>query len=939
MQIIKTVQDSNKGIYAVIVNDDGEEYPMLTKALHSQVSLEALAEDDWYLYDRDIDFRCHGTTLNDLPVHEQPITVTQSMYNAVDLALSGDELTPYIKVAPATLIEFPKGNYTINTRQELIEYLENYNSDNQYDVLPLNYFVAPSALFTMNEFLDKSNIKYFDIINKRRNITISQFVFLRNWLSKQGFSINSPLDITKAYFSWGICGIRPEVTNISNIAGDKYLRTIPVVSTSSGIIYPYYIDDTSNWMLDKNVKYLKNPSLTQVLTASKNFVGDAICWSIPAGRIQFTADQITITGSDLEQRRLPTLSVRYNTQKLYNLTSDKWMQTEEELEKGLKNIICCQEITNKLIYPTSECSFSILNKVGLSPAAAVAYILSKEEFKDTVNQEFGYGDENVSSVTKYNDLLDYANDFLYNKYFESTDYDTIANKETTKDELNELIQRVIDGDLNIDNISVGKELDMRKGSQDVYNVFNALVYCLNMDPLHVYQSWKDIIDANPKQKEYNLTIQSDMLPTELVCTLELQDNALRKSKEDVLYYTTLQAQDGLCALFVTDVVTTPSAEGLKPIPIGLRGYQLNTYSKDVHSIINLYSNLWKDYATAHNYPTEISYNVAINIVMATLLNLPSFKLGNMPELAITMNIENKFAIEDGRVYVPSSILKLREKLKPFMESLVNLTGHNCNPGKNIQFIYYVVNGRMSPDCFYPYKGTKVSTHDVITVLNRAQEAGIAKTQDAIYKAYYAGGESSIRAVNADNLPTWGDLGDYAYILSQVNRYCNEHKLTLSGIPTPQDVIYCLGEDYVGCLVKPLPLHEVSEAIQRVVDTQRPNQATNTFTKLKSDPTYKVFEAPKKLTAIEEATPYGFSYHTNFTIEDIDCITLIQSSLIPQGREMLISDGTIDHFLIDGQQISYTEIERLYNEQKYTISKITPRKYLCLCNLMLMEVRL
>lgn len=939
MQIVKTVQDNNKGIYAVIVNDDGEEYPMLTKALHSQVALEALAEDDWYLYDRDIDFRCHGTTLNDLPVHTLPITITQSMYNAVDSALTGDELVPYIKIAPATLIEFPKGNYTINTRQELIDYLENYNSDDQYDVLPLNYFTAPSALFTFNEFLDSNNLRYFDIINKRRNITISQFVFLRKWLSEQGFTINNPMDITKAYFSWGICGIRPEVTNISNTAGDKYLRTIPIVSTSTGVIYPYYVDDTSNWQIDKNLKYLKNPGVTQVLTASKTFVSDAVCWTIPTGRIQITTDQITITGTDFEQRRLTTLAVRYNTQKLYNLTSDKWMQSEEELEKSLKNVICCQEITSKLIYPTTESSYSILTKVGLSPATAIAYILSKEEFNDVVHQEFGYSEESVSSVTKYNDLAGYASDYLYNKYFESTDYDTVSNKETNKDELNELIQRVIDGDLNIDNISVGKELDMRKGSQDVYNVFNALVYCLDMDPLHVYQAWKDIIDASPKQKEYTLTFQSDKLPTELMCVLELQDNALRKSKEDVLYYTTLQAQDGLCALFVTDVVTTPSAEGLKPIPIALRGYQLNTYNKNVRSFITIYSNLWNEYATANNYPTEISYNVAINIIVASLLNLPSFKLGNMPELSIVMNVENRFEISDGKVYVPSSVLKLRDKLKPFMESLVNLTNNNCNPGKNIQFIYYVVNGRMSPNCFYPYKGTHVTTHDVITVLNRAQEAGIAKTQDAIYKAYYAGGESSIRAVHAENLPTWGDLGDYAYILSQVNRYCNEHKILLGGIPTPQDVIYCLGEEYVGCLIKPLPLSEIAEHIKRIVDSQNPKQSTESFTKLKSDPTYKQFEAPKKVAAIETSNPYGLTYHTNFSVEDIDCVNLLQTSLIPQGRKMLFNDGTIDHFLIDGQQVSYTEVERLYQEQKYAISKITPRKYLCMCNYMLMEVRL
>ena len=94
-----------------------------------------------------------------------------------------------------------------------------------------------------------------------------------------------------------------------------------------------------------------------------------------------------------------------------------------------------------------------------------------------------------------------------------------------------------------------------------------------------------------------------------------------------------------------------------------------------------------------------------------------------------------------------------------------------------------------------------------------------------------------------------------------------------------------------------------------------------------------------MAAIETSNPYGLTYHTNFSVEDIDCVNLLQTSLIPQGRKMLFNDGTIDHFLIDGQQVSYTEVERLYQEQKYAISKITPRKYLCMCNYMLMEVRL
>lgn len=133
------------------------------------------------------------------------MTITQQMYNAVDMALYGDELNRFIKVAPTELIKFPTGNYTIHTREELLSYLDSL-PENMYSnehCVPLNYFVDPVALFTVDEMLSGVYKHYFSIINKRRELTPSQFVFLRKWLISQGLSINTPLDITKGYFHWG----------------------------------------------------------------------------------------------------------------------------------------------------------------------------------------------------------------------------------------------------------------------------------------------------------------------------------------------------------------------------------------------------------------------------------------------------------------------------------------------------------------------------------------------------------------------------------------------------------------------------------------------------------------------------------------------------------------------------------------------------------------
>lgn len=216
----------NDNITGYVLDDGGLTYPVTDRGLYDQDILEGLIKEGYKIlnYHGDI-MTPEGISIKDLI--ESPCTATedeiQTMLDMADYALSEVEATKYFsRDVDIQEIMFKEPNVTIQTREELVAYLEKcakltkYSSVGQ-DVRPLNSFVAREALFTAQELASNPEVKdLFKAIERRRKLqSYSAFNQLIKFLQEEGVlgEIFTADDIKAAYLSWGICGLKTPVIN------------------------------------------------------------------------------------------------------------------------------------------------------------------------------------------------------------------------------------------------------------------------------------------------------------------------------------------------------------------------------------------------------------------------------------------------------------------------------------------------------------------------------------------------------------------------------------------------------------------------------------------------------------------------------------------------------------------------------------------------------
>lgn len=159
-------------------------------------------------------------------IMETPCTASQSAidfaFELGDYALSEQEAATYFcRDVEITAVEFKQGTDEIKTREELENYLANWDRARRYglalDYRPLNSFVAKEALYEISELADERVARFYEIICKRRRFPdYSRFeqmvAFLLNaGVLKLDYNMD---DILKAYMSWGVCGIKTPVISV-----------------------------------------------------------------------------------------------------------------------------------------------------------------------------------------------------------------------------------------------------------------------------------------------------------------------------------------------------------------------------------------------------------------------------------------------------------------------------------------------------------------------------------------------------------------------------------------------------------------------------------------------------------------------------------------------------------------------------------------------------
>lgn len=197
---------------SVMIKDGEIQYPVFMESLHAEEIFRNLLSSGYKFCGLPFDFRKDGRSITELPVQDYTPEMDE-MQDMFDLnsvqKLSQDELRKNLSQEDVQYLPEADAEYTINTRQEFIEYLKTCNSiRNELDVRPINYFVHPAARFSVDEWRSGEYSEYFRIMANRRNMTWRAFNFLRDWLVMHGMDqFADAVDITKAYCAWGIDGL------------------------------------------------------------------------------------------------------------------------------------------------------------------------------------------------------------------------------------------------------------------------------------------------------------------------------------------------------------------------------------------------------------------------------------------------------------------------------------------------------------------------------------------------------------------------------------------------------------------------------------------------------------------------------------------------------------------------------------------------------------
>lgn len=225
----KIVENGN--IVGYMIEDGRFSLPMCKDALYDEVYITGLISEGYKYYSREannIEDK-DGNSISNLPAIELS-TLDMVAWNAsLDVALSSSmsdaEASKYYSFKEESVVQFrTESTYEINTREELIHYLEGlrralysvgYSTDNR----PLNSFVNPDALFTIDEVEKNPDIKtYLDIMVKRhtfRNYTA--YINLCKWLCDKGVlksTTPSQAEFLSAYYAWGPEGIKDKCTGM-----------------------------------------------------------------------------------------------------------------------------------------------------------------------------------------------------------------------------------------------------------------------------------------------------------------------------------------------------------------------------------------------------------------------------------------------------------------------------------------------------------------------------------------------------------------------------------------------------------------------------------------------------------------------------------------------------------------------------------------------------
>lgn len=386
---IKRMLTRGGQVFAAEIVDGQEQYKVFVESLENNVILPELIKSGWELVSLPFTLKRNGMTLDKLPRMEYSPDREEEMemYDLLGTQLTVEEKRAYLSEDKVETINNTTGKYTIETREEFLEYIDTVvGKGKEEDFLPINYFVHPNALFSLEEYKDPKNGMYVQKLTDRRNLSMMQFNNLRDWALANGLKSDfKPIDFLSFYFQWGLCGLRVSVlskkieqhyalTGVTGFGMESmpYLHEFALIDRNQKI---YTTPGTENYKPLNNVSAVM---LSQGLHGKETAVIKTVSQTTEAVEEWNTIEtsiKISVRDIFLGNTRLMSLAVMGKFGYIYPMCWNPSMTEEMNNDMFLRAI--AQDFIDRRKLKVEVSSYLALLESGCSPLAALIYMRSR----------------------------------------------------------------------------------------------------------------------------------------------------------------------------------------------------------------------------------------------------------------------------------------------------------------------------------------------------------------------------------------------------------------------------------------------------------------------------------------------------------------------------------------------------------------------------------
>lgn len=704
MKIISRLKtDGAKEVNAVLLDDSGEQYPVFLKSLHNTLIFPELIKSGYQLTSLPYGFILDGMRFDQLPINEYTCTPEELelMYNSIGAPVTDDELKKNL-VADVSGVAEPPTKYTIFTREELLRYLDSTAvASCDDDFLPLNYFVAPEARFTIKEYKDMENDKYVKLITARRTMSLKKFHNLINFLKTIGLPANYNVqDVLDAYFAWGVDGLKFRTINRR--------RESSAFRLSYNTSAPAPVKDVTYGFIDRSLSQLtplnkRNVAWTPTIPADAL---DEYVQDLHMGKcklLKYTAQ----SRKDVTTLEGDTFTVRYDEEillmQLRNYTSLRVVapitaigyipltlalpNNSNALYEYLLTNALAGMVANMRKPDVVVSTYDALLVSGCNPETALKYVTTGLG----LNKDRSFLSSSKPSVSSstVEELNTEINDIDIYRYLR-------GEKQDLTDDVNNVLDSIVNGEIALDGIGRAREMSWFTASDNA-SVSNEISAIHNVFDIPLRDIYDKIISA-PADAKY-VTFERNGISYDL--SIEKDVNEVRAYRDDIQMYDANNARDCTFFTYVTYVAREVGTVDCDR-HVGMEFYFVNKTKKNVQEVLQKLEDMFVDKVTS-----EIT---DVNVQTALLNFKHHFMTNRYFEVAFKGTITWPKQMGGMTESVP---VELRNKAVAGLNRRIEMLAAFCNytadtvSASTLHFNAFCTNAKITPERIIPRAGSTI----------------------------------------------------------------------------------------------------------------------------------------------------------------------------------------------------------------------------------------